>query len=109
MVIVHDPQPLFVREHVPDKSRHWIWRCHIDLSTPHPQTIERLVPHIAKYDGSVFHLQEYVPAGVDPNNGAGPCTSARRRSTRCRRRTWRCRPRTPRSCATSSASTSTGR
>src|SRR5215203_6047350 len=34
VVIVHDPQPLFVREHVPDKSRHWIWRCHIDLLSP---------------------------------------------------------------------------
>jgi trehalose synthase len=64
VVIVHDPQPLFVREHVPDKARHWIWRCHIDLSTPHPQTIERLVPHISQYDGSVFHLREYVPEGI---------------------------------------------
>ena len=25
-----------------------------------------------EYDGSVFHLQEYVPAGVSSNNGGGP-------------------------------------
>ncbi|GAC1315805.1 MAG: glycosyltransferase [Thermoleophilaceae bacterium] len=65
VVIVHDPQPLAVRQHFPDKARHWIWRCHIDLSTPHPPTIERLVPLIGDYDGSVFHLQQYVPAGLD--------------------------------------------
>ena len=110
VVIVHDPQPLFVRQHVPDKARHWVWRCHIDLSTPHPPTIERLAPYIEDYDGS-----RLPPAGLRARPGssrataARPCTSARPRSTRCRRRTWRCRPRTPRSCATSSASTSTGR
>ena len=64
VVIVHDPQPLLVRQHVPDKSRHWVWRCHIDLSTPHPPTIERLAPFMADYDGTVFHLQDYVPAGL---------------------------------------------
>jgi trehalose synthase len=69
VVIVHDPQPLMVRQHVPEKSKNWIWRCHIDLSTPHPPTIERLVPFIKDYDGSVFHLQEYVPAGMDGAKG----------------------------------------
>ena len=70
VVIVHDPQPLLVRQHVPDKSRHWIWRCHIDLSTPHPPTIERLTPFMHDYDGAVFHLQEYVPDGLSLNGGA---------------------------------------
>jgi trehalose synthase len=72
VVIVHDPQPLFIREHVPEKAKSWVWRCHIDLSTPHQPTIERLVPHIAKYDGSVFHLQDYVPPGLNSTDGAAP-------------------------------------
>jgi trehalose synthase len=71
VVIVHDPQPLFVRQHVPDKAKHWIWRCHIDLSTPHKPTIDRLVPAIGDYDGSVFHLQSYVPPGLN-GNARGP-------------------------------------
>jgi trehalose synthase len=62
VVIVHDPQPLGVRQHVPEKGAHWIWRCHIDLSTPHPPTLERIVPLIHDYDGAVFHLRDYVPA-----------------------------------------------
>ncbi|MEA2405093.1 MAG: trehalose synthase [Thermoleophilaceae bacterium] len=69
VIIVHDPQPLMVRQHVPEKSKHWIWRCHIDLSAPHPPTIERLVPFIRDYDGSVFHLEQYVPAGMDGAKG----------------------------------------
>jgi trehalose synthase len=64
VIIVHDPQPLAMRRHVPEKSKNWVWRCHIDLSTPHPPTIERAVPYIEEYDGAVFHLQQYVPEGI---------------------------------------------
>ena len=67
VIIVHDPQPLAVRRHVPEKSKHWVWRCHIDLSTPHPPTIERLKPLIREYDGgSVWHVDQYVPKDLDP-------------------------------------------
>jgi trehalose synthase len=65
VIIVHDPQPLAIRRHVPDKSRHWVWRCHIDLSTPNEATLGRLTPLIEEYDGSVYHLERYVPAGLD--------------------------------------------
>src|SRR5215211_478949 len=33
-IIVHDPQPVGVIEHFPGSRAKWIWRCHIDLSTP---------------------------------------------------------------------------
>ncbi len=62
--IVHDPQPAAIRTLVPDKARGWIWRCHIDLSTPNPATIERLLPSIRTYPHSLFHLEQYVPAGM---------------------------------------------
>jgi trehalose synthase len=65
VVIVHDPQPAAVRRHVPDKGRNWVWRCHIDLSAPHPPTIDRLVPIVADYDAFLFHMPEYVPASLD--------------------------------------------
>jgi trehalose synthase len=68
VIIVHDPQPAAVHQHVPEKSKKWIWRCHIDLSTPNPETIERLVPHVRDYDGSVFHLPTYVPNGLKNMN-----------------------------------------
>jgi trehalose synthase len=68
VIIIHDPQPAGIRRHVPDKAGTWIWRCHIDLSAPNPDAISRLVPLIREYDGSVFHIEQYVPAGID---GAG--------------------------------------
>src|SRR5204863_910890 len=40
-------------------------RCHIDLSTPNPNDLERIVPLVEPYDCKVFHLQTYVPSGVD--------------------------------------------
>ncbi len=64
-IIVHDPQPAGLRANAPDRARRWIWRCHIDLSTPNPETLARLQPLIADYDATVWHREEYVPAGLD--------------------------------------------
>jgi trehalose synthase len=71
VVIVHDPQPAGIRNLVPHKARSWVWRCHIDLSTPNQGTIDRLSPHLTDYDAALFHMQEYVPAALDGN---GPRT-----------------------------------
>jgi trehalose synthase len=60
-VIVHDPQPIGLRRAAPEKGRHWVWRCHIDLSTPNPAPIARLLPMIEEYDASVWHMEQYVP------------------------------------------------
>jgi trehalose synthase len=65
VIIVHDPQPAGVHQHVPDKSQSWVWRCHIDLSTPNPRTIERLTPLVQEHDAFLFHMERYVPAGLD--------------------------------------------
>ena len=65
VIIVHDPQPLGIRDHVPGHGRTWVWRCHIDLSTPNQDAIDHVVPHVRGYDESVFHLQDYVPPGLD--------------------------------------------
>jgi len=65
VAIVHDPQPAALHTLVPEKARHWVWRCHIDLSTPNAQTIERLLPYIQTYPASVFHMRQYVPAGME--------------------------------------------
>jgi trehalose synthase len=65
--LVHDPQPAAIRELVPDKAEAWVWRCHIDLSTPNPRTLQRLLPHIRGYAGSMFHMQSYVPPTMNGN------------------------------------------
>jgi trehalose synthase len=75
VIIVHDPQPAGIRRHVPGKAGRWIWRCHIDLSAPNEDATDRLVPLVRDYDGSVFHLADYVPPGMD-GNGVHVCPPA---------------------------------
>jgi trehalose synthase len=65
--IVHDPQPAALFSLVPEKAQGWVWRCHIDVSTPNPATMERLLPYIERYPQSLFHVRDYVPHGM---NGA---------------------------------------
>jgi trehalose synthase len=64
-VIIHDPQPLGLRRNAPDRARRWIWRCHIDLSNPNVATLGRLLPLIEEYDASVWHMDQYVPPGIE--------------------------------------------
>ncbi len=63
--IVHDPQPAAIASLVGEKARHWVWRCHIDLSTPNPATLAQLMTVLDPYEAAVFHMPQYVPPGMD--------------------------------------------
>jgi trehalose synthase len=65
VVIVHDPQPVAMIDHFPSSEARWIWRCHIDLSTPNEDVLGVLLPSIARYDGAIFHMPQYVPRTGD--------------------------------------------
>src|SRR5687768_10637992 len=65
--VVHDPQPAAVRALAPEKAGAWVWRCHIDVSTPNPATMERLLPYIEGYPETLFHVAGYVPPGMNGN------------------------------------------
>ncbi len=58
VVIVHDPQPLPLVEHY-RKRGPWIWRCHVDLTDPHPGLWAYLVPFIERYDAVIVSMPEY--------------------------------------------------
>src|SRR5438105_1550798 len=60
-VVVHDPQPLAMVDHFPESRAQWIWRGHIDFSTPNQQVMEFLLPSLCRYDAAIFHMREYVP------------------------------------------------
>src|SRR5213078_3207106 len=67
-VVVHDPQPLGLIDHFPDSKAHWVWRGHIDFSAPNPEVLDFLLPSIARYDATIFHLPQYAPraSGLPP-------------------------------------------
>src|SRR5205823_13840664 len=58
-VIVHDPQPLPLIEHY-EKCCPWLWRCHIDLSRPQPETWKYLRHWIDLYDAAILSCPDFV-------------------------------------------------
>jgi trehalose synthase len=60
-VIVHDPQPVGMIDYFEGSSAKWIWRGHIDFSTPNWDVFNVLLPSIRRYDAAIFHMQQYVP------------------------------------------------
>ena len=67
IIFVHDPQPALLK-HFSDglsPETKWIWRCHIDTSTPNRQVLDYLSPYIEEYDAQVYTMMEYTPPGLD--------------------------------------------
>jgi trehalose synthase len=59
-IIVHDPQPLPLIKHFPDREMPWLWQCHVDLSSPYAPVWTYLRGFIERYDGAVVSLPEYA-------------------------------------------------
>lgn len=60
-IIVHDPQPLGMRHFLPNHAGRWIWRCHIDTSSPSAEAVEMLGPYVQEHDALVFTMPEFAP------------------------------------------------
>ncbi len=86
LVIVHDPQPLPLISFY-KKKQPWIFRCHLDLTNPNPQTWDYLKTFIKKYDDFVVSKNEYkkrlkIPQSViwpaiDPLSAKNKMTSGK--------------------------------
>lgn len=59
IVVIHDPQPLPIIDHF-RKRGPWVWRCHLDLSSPHRALWAYMRGFIEKYDAVILTLQEYA-------------------------------------------------
>jgi len=57
-VIVHDPQPLPMIRHY-KKNGPWIWRCHVDMTSPNRDLWRYLIKYIELYDALILTLEEY--------------------------------------------------
>ena len=54
LFVIHDPQPVGLVRSRSEMRGRWIWRCHIDLSNPHPGVWDFLKPMVEQYDASIF-------------------------------------------------------
>ena len=60
LVAIHDPQPVALIRARPDRGGRWIWRCHVDVSRPRPDTWQVLRQFVEQYDASVFSAPEFA-------------------------------------------------
>jgi len=54
ITFVHDPQPIALVEEKRSRGGKWIWRCHIDFTSPQPDVWEFLRTFVESYDAAVF-------------------------------------------------------
>jgi len=59
-VVIHDPQPAPFIESRRENGSNWFWRCHIDLSHPHPTVWEFLAQWVHRYDGAIFSSPSFA-------------------------------------------------
>lgn len=57
-IVIHDPQPLSLIRYI-NKRQPWIWRCHIDLTTPNPEFWDFIKPFILRYDLMIVSAEKY--------------------------------------------------
>lgn len=75
IVFIHDPQPIMLVEKKA-RTNKWIWRCHVDVSSPYMEVWEFLRRFIGQYDISVFSSPNFArqleipqflaPPSIDP-------------------------------------------
>lgn len=59
VVMIHDPQPAPLIE-VRKPGAKWIWRCHIDISTPQRSVWKFLRPYVSRYDAAIVSLPKFA-------------------------------------------------
>lgn len=59
-LVIHDPQPAMLIKYRGSGRHKWIWRCHIDVSSPNPTAWEFLKPFLAQYDAAVFSVSNFA-------------------------------------------------
>ena len=60
-IFIHDPQPAALLEFRGKGSARWVWRCHIDTSSPNAGVWSFLRPFLAEYDAAIFTMAVFVP------------------------------------------------
>lgn len=60
-IVIHDPQPAAMLHcHGRQGAEKWIWRCHIDTSTPNQAVWDFISPFLRQYDAAIFTMDQFV-------------------------------------------------
>lgn len=60
ILFIHDPQPIALVEQKETMGKKWVWRCHIDFTTPKEEVMAFLKLYIEKYDSAVFSAPAFA-------------------------------------------------
>ncbi|HPT65584.1 MAG TPA: glycosyltransferase [Acetomicrobium sp.] len=60
ILFIHDPQPIALVEQKETLGKKWVWRCHIDFTTPKEEVMAFLKLYIEKYDSAVFSAPAFA-------------------------------------------------
>ena len=76
IIFIHDPQPVALISKRKEIGKHWVWRCHIDLSSPNQQVWGFLRDFVIAYDSAIFSSPNFaqklsipqylIPPSIDP-------------------------------------------
>lgn len=72
VVWIHDPQPAGLIARKRDLGRSWVWRCHIDVSTPDRRAWEFLAPYVDQYDACIFSMPDFAQRTAIPQYMVAP-------------------------------------
>lgn len=57
---IHDPQPVALIEKRKEFNARWLWRCHIDFTTPQLDVIKFIQRYVEEYDAAVFSAPSFA-------------------------------------------------
>jgi trehalose synthase len=60
VIFIHDPQPAGLILRKPEIGRRWVWRCHIDVSTPQANVWGFLREYVERYDAAIFSMPDFA-------------------------------------------------
>ena len=76
VILVHDPQPAGLIVKKREMGRGWLWRCHIDVSSPQARAQARawnfLEPYVEQYDAAIFSMAAFAQRLAIPQYVVAP-------------------------------------
>ncbi|MFQ5329120.1 MAG: glycosyltransferase [Thermodesulfobacteriota bacterium] len=64
VIVIHDPQPLYLINFLEEVKALKLWRIHIDTTAPDARTMEYVVSHATRYNGIISTMAGFIKPHV---------------------------------------------